>query len=162
MYRITLLHPLLNYKSIDTAYTTAPIVGAVEIIRVQYEYYKHSVQNLPIFIHASIKVQPTGGSPLGEVSLVLSYYETEEYVGLAEENNIEFNVYPNPANDKITIDGNLADATSAIISDQSGRIVRSFDPSANNIVNIADLESGIYILSIESNGTLHTEQIVKK
>mgnify|MGYP000585272621 CR=1 FL=1 len=156
------LTDVIRYKSIDTAYSTAPIIGAVEIIREQYEYYIHSIQNLPVFIHASIKIQQPAAAPLGEVSLVLSYYETEEYVGLEEEDKAQFSVYPNPANDVITIKGDLTNSTSASVIDQSGRVLKTFNPSINNTVNIADLNSGMYILSIESKGTIQTVQIIKK
>lgn len=155
------LTDVIRYKSIDTAYSTAPIIGAVEIIREQYEYYIHSVQNLPVFIHASIKIQQPAAAPLGEVSLVLSYYETEEYVDLEEEKSASFNIYPNPATDLITIEGELNHAAKAVLYDHSGRAIKTFNPSENNVLNIADLESGIYLLSIESNGSIHTEQIVK-
>lgn len=156
------LTDVIRYKSIDTAYSTAPIIGAVEIIREQYEYYKHSVQNLPIFIHASIKIQQPASAPLGEVSMVLSYYETEEYVGLDEENQATFKVFPNPASEKITIEGNLNNLSVANLLDQSGRIVKTFNPSLNNTLDISDIDAGIYLLSIESNGAIHTEQIIKK
>ena len=152
---------VIRYKSIDTAYSTAPIIGAVELIREQYEYYEHGVMNLPIFLHAKITMQQPGGAPLGEVALVLSYYPTEEFVGLNESEEVSFSVYPNPANNVINISGNFDNDATVTIFDQSGRVVKTI---TNNIsqIDIADVDTGIYLLSIESNGETFTKQIVKQ
>lgn len=152
---------VLRYKSVDTSWFTAPIVGAVEIIREQYEYYDHATQNLPIFIHATITVQQQGGgAPIGVVSLVLSKYETEEYVGINEVEQ-SFDIYPNPATDYIRIKGNFNNSSVGTIHDQTGRLIKSFDLNSE-FIDVADFVNGLYIITIESNGSVATEQFVKK
>lgn len=153
---------VMRYKSIDTAYSTAPLIGAVEIIREQYEYYDHATQNLPIFIHATITMQQPGGAPLGVTSLVLSKYATTDFAGIENANSTDFNVYPNPATNEVFVTGDFSSAANGVIYDQSGRAIMNFTPVSGQSINIADLESGIYILSIEQNGVNTTKQIIKK
>ncbi len=58
------------------------------------------------------------------------------------------NVFPNPANDMVTIDGVEDDAEVCII-DVSGRIVKKEKlVKGRNVVNIADLISGVYQLQL--------------
>jgi hypothetical protein len=153
---------VMRYKSVDTAYSTAPLIGAVEIIREQYEYYDHASQNLPIFIHATITMQQPGGAPLGVTSMVLSKYPTTDFASITEANSEAFVVYPNPAEDKIHINGNFNTSSNAVIFDQSGRVVLEFTPDSGKAISIAELENGMYTLSIEQDGKLFTKQIIKK
>ena len=60
----------------------------------------------------------------------------------------------------INIDGLTAEAVVSII-DHSGRIVKTFE-NVSNSINISDLQEGAYLINIEQNGQLHTEQLIKK
>ncbi len=83
-----------------------------------------------------------------------------------EETGLEFNkLYPNPANDNITVDINNINGedVSLTITDMTGRtiysnnLVGSTGNQSHNI-NISDLSSGMYNLTIKSENT----QIVKR
>lgn len=80
-------------------------------------------------------------------------------------NASKFSVYPNPANDVVTI-SNAANATidAVTVSDLNGRIVKSvkLNGEATAQVNIADLSAGVYMMNISSDKGTSTKKIVKK
>ncbi|MBK7818751.1 MAG: T9SS type A sorting domain-containing protein [Sphingobacteriaceae bacterium] len=73
-------------------------------------------------------------------------------------------VYPNPANDQLTITNAKFDNASLIISDAAGRIIISQSVSSNEEkVNVAQLANGVYLLRIkQGNATLKTIKLVKE
>lgn len=76
----------------------------------------------------------------------------------------EFNVFPNPAREKITIVSESAAATSFEISDLTGRVVcRKQVDSLNKFkheISIKDFEAGIYILKIYSGEKYSVQEII--
>lgn len=165
----TLLAPLgvtvnnvLRYKSIDTSTTILPIIGAVEIIREQYEYYDLANQSLPVFIHSSITMQQPSAAPLAEVSMVLSLYTPEVWAGIQEEAAVSFNIYPNPANDKIKVQGEFGEDATASILDQTGRTLTQVALSNLTTIDLSGVDAGVYYLTVDSNGATTTKQFVKR
>jgi hypothetical protein len=156
------LSNVIRYKSMDTAATTVPLLGAAELMRTQYEYYDYADQNLPVFIHTTISLAlPGGGAPLATITMVLSKYEAN-YASIDDINEFTFNVFPNPATDMISIKGNFsAEATGSII-DQSGRVLETMNVQNGQSINISDLATGSYFFAIEDNGFITTKTIVKK
>jgi hypothetical protein len=156
---------VLRYKLIDTSWATITLpipLGNMEFIRTQYEYYDHTVSNLPVFIHSTIKVQNAGApAPISEQSLVLSMYEPG-YLSTSSLDEVEFSVYPNPATETVTISGNLGDNAQAVLFDQSGRELISSSVSNGSTINISALENGVYFVRIQDNGLTTTKSIVKK
>ncbi|NRA12486.1 MAG: T9SS type A sorting domain-containing protein [Crocinitomicaceae bacterium] len=156
------LSNVIRYKSIDTAATTVPLLGAAELMRTQYEYYDYADQNLPVFIHTTISLAlPGGGTPLASITMVLSKYEAN-YVGINDITEFTFSVYPNPATDLVSVKGNFsAEATGSII-DQSGRVLRTMNVQNGQSIDISDLAVGSYFFAIEDNGFVTTKTIVKQ
>ncbi len=76
---------------------------------------------------------------------------------------IDFSVYPNPANDLVTI----SNTTNAIISnvemtDLNGRIVKNTSLNATEgQINISDLSSGVYLMKVSSDQGSTTKKIIK-
>jgi len=66
----------------------------------------------------------------------------------------KFNIYPNPVNDVLTIDGNY---TSAIIYDVFGKVVLTTD--YQKTINVAALSNGIYFININTNNTITVKKI---
>lgn len=160
------LSNVIRYKLVDTSWATITIpinLGDMEFIRTQYEYYDYTVSNLPVFIHSTITVQNVGAStPTTEVPLVLSYYPTTEFVGLNDQEEVSYSVYPNPANDLITLHGDFgADATATLV-DQSGRVLGTYAIGNGTKIDISAFENGMYILNVHDNGATGTQTIVKK
>lgn len=151
---------VIRVYSLDTTLTTVPIVGAVEVIREQYEYYDLTSQNLPIFIHSTVTMQQPSAAPLAVTPMVLSNYEGN-YLTI-NENSFDFVVYPNPANDYIIVKGDFSSDTKSIITDQSGRVVLTPSIISGQSIDLSSLESGVYMIVIENNGSTSTKTIVKK
>jgi hypothetical protein len=154
---------VLRYKLVDTAYTSVIILGDLQVIRTQYEYYQLANFSLPLFTHTTIKIQAPGATePLTAQTLVLSKDEPTGWLGLNEENLSGITVYPNPATSTLTISG-IEDQTNASIHDQSGRIIRTLDNLCNGMnINIEDLDAGVYYVQFSNAGIYSVKQIVKK
>jgi hypothetical protein len=72
-----------------------------------------------------------------------------------------FNVYPNPFNDRITIDNNEK-LTRVVISNIAGQRVIDIDNPTREI-RTANLVSGIYVISLYTeNGVAKTERMIKR
>lgn len=154
---------VIRLKSIDTALTNEPfLLGDIEVIREQYEYYDLADQNLPVFIHSSITIQQIGAStPLASSSIVLSKYATENFVGLNDLSNKTVVVYPSPANETITISGIELNGAKVTVFDQAGKTVLQTTNISGNVLNVSSLNEGIYLLSIEINGERSLTKFVK-
>jgi len=74
----------------------------------------------------------------------------------------DFTIYPNPANDVINISSTLAVIKNAVITDVNGRIVKEISSLNNNQIDISNLNSGIYFLSIESSEGKAIKKFIKK
>ncbi len=164
----TLMFPLgvnisnvIRYKAIDTSYTNLPIIGQVEVIREQYEYYETSSSNLPLFIHVTITME-SGGLPLAEVSLVLSLYTPQYWMGVEENNELNFGLFPNPTNELLSISGNYGQNASAEILDQAGRSIMNIELNELTNVDVSSLEPGVYFIQVIKDGSMATKQFVKQ
>lgn len=85
-----------------------------------------------------------------------------ETLGTTDFNANSFKVYPNPAQDEITIVLAHAQVLEAVkIYDMNGRMLKSYQANhINNTFNIADLTAGIYTLEVQSaTGTASTQLI---
>jgi len=84
--------------------------------------------------------------------------------GLNENLASKLSVYPNPANNVVTIDNNENIQISAIsIVDINGRTVKyaQYDGVSNAQINISELSSGMYMMNIASDQGMTTKKIVK-
>lgn len=84
---------------------------------------------------------------------------------LVESTENSVSIYPNPANDVLSIlVSNLngtSEVTKARISDINGRIVKDLNTVTNNQVNVSDLTSGVYFISIETNEGTSVKKFIK-
>jgi hypothetical protein len=84
---------------------------------------------------------------------------------IENSNNVSFNLFPNPVNDKITIssDVNMPKNLMVSISDATGKLVRTemINTNLSNNIDVADLEKGIYILTLNINGVNSRKKFVK-
>ncbi|MDX9798025.1 MAG: DUF2436 domain-containing protein, partial [Bacteroidales bacterium] len=77
------------------------------------------------------------------------------------ENNVSFGVYPNPANDFVTIsDANGAEVR---ILDMLGRtLISKSVKSSNETISIDNLNNGMYMIQIVKDGKASTQKLIKK
>jgi len=84
-------------------------------------------------------------------------------LGLSKEVQLDFAMFPNPSSDHITIQ--LPSGVSKAdlnVFDISGRLVlQSNIISQNQLVNVTDLSSGIYVVKIQSEGKVGSRQFIK-
>ena len=84
-------------------------------------------------------------------------------VGLNENtNDLEFNVYPNPCDNLLSIDIDLLNQSSITISDISGKII--YHQKLNfmqTILDVSSLNSGIYFLELLSDNKKQIKKIIK-
>lgn len=71
-------------------------------------------------------------------------------------------VYPNPAGESIQFSNIQGDRQYVVIYDLLGQVVKSAKITAGDQVNIEDMISGIYLVSIESDGLIYQGKFVKK
>lgn len=144
---------LFRLTTIDT--TIANVSGmAVEVIRIQHEYYDLADQNLPIFVDAFISI-----SGMGQQRQVLS----KNFSTLGLENNTINNLvlYPNPSNGEFTVSGEFAKGAVEVI-DLAGRTVYSSDITSGSSVKLNDVKSGMYTVKVIADGKASVQKITIK
>ena len=158
----TTLSNVIRYKIVDTVFTQVDVFGQfldIEFIRTQFEYYEVA-SSLPVFLHSNVMIQQAGGTtPLVEQTIILSSVEPTESLGLNENLN-SFSVYPNPSEGMLTFKGNFNADASAVIYDQTGRVVSTVSSLTNGqTADLSSLNKGIYLIVINNNGSQSTQSI---
>ena len=74
-----------------------------------------------------------------------------------------FSLYPNPANNFITIETDFSTEKTIYITDALGQIVKTITTSENNItIDLLGIASGIYFIKMEDGINSVTQKFVKK
>lgn len=156
----TTLSNVLRFRIEDSLHVDAGFLGEVIMKRVQYEYYAHSVSNLPVFVHSNIVVT-LGGSDQA-TGLVLSAYAPDTYLGVNSQELANVTVYPNPVKEVLNIGGLTEDATIQIFS-LSGQLVKTVElATGTTAVSVQDLNAGSYLVkATTAKGTLTTKVTVQ-
>jgi archaellum component FlaF (FlaF/FlaG flagellin family) len=88
-------------------------------------------------------------------------------VSIAENKEVNFSIYPVPANDRINVQfgDNAKETTNLTITDVAGRIIYSGEfadarPGQIYTINSSDYAEGIYLLHVISAGNRITKKIV--
>lgn len=158
----TTLPGVIRCVTIDTLNTNVPLVGDIQLIRAQYEYYQLSSGNMPVFTHTSAKIIGTGAvDPLTEFTVVLSAFQPDHYVSINETEKINFSILPNPAKESLTIKGDFNGAKARII-DQTGKTVQTIESVTSGMsIQLNDIQNGIYFLELTVNGISKVEKFAK-
>ncbi len=97
----------------------------------------------------------------GESTLLLEEYIEAVPVGLIDVMSSEMNVWPNPTSGKVNISFNNSNSHLCKVIDLRGSIlVSNVLNNQNNLVELSELKSGIYILSVKNEVT--SEILIKK
>ncbi len=85
-------------------------------------------------------------------------------VGINEANFSKLNVFPNPADDLLTIEGiNLQTANISMINIFGQKVfINQSIQTDYTLIDCSDLSTGIYFISIEINGQVETRKVVIK
>ncbi|QBN20508.1 T9SS type A sorting domain-containing protein [Flavobacterium nackdongense] len=83
-------------------------------------------------------------------------------LSINEVEKSQFTVYPNPANNDVTISNIQGDFSYKIV-DVSGKIAKSSTKQASNTINISDLNAGVYFMEITNSDNIkQTTKLIKK
>ncbi len=88
-----------------------------------------------------------------------------DYTPVREVENLKFSVYPNPADQQLTVvlDQFANQHCEAILYDMTGRKVAGFSLNNNyNVLNINNLNGGIYLLQLKSDSQTAIQKIIKR
>jgi len=69
-------------------------------------------------------------------------------ISFAKRQKDAITIYPNPASEKLFINGTLKQDYTAVIYNLYGQILKSFSPTQQQSVNISNLPTGIYFLCV--------------
>jgi aminopeptidase N len=86
-----------------------------------------------------------------------------EMASIAQNDSASFSIYPNPADDQISISVHgTAETLSVELTDLSGRHVSTSDLGQTTLIDVSSLRSGVYLLKILSKNCipLKTERVV--
>ena len=105
----------------------------------------------------SYSVVATNGSGL---------YSTPEFVavsvgtvGIEEDNVNDFNIYPNPVNSTLTINGGNAEYSYAMFNGM-GQMVANGKAQGTEQINVSDMAKGVYFLRLTTGTQVRIEKVV--
>lgn len=122
---------------------------------VTYTYEPETSGSMHLGIHSL--------APGNAQNNVLIIYQVKVDTVLANEtpDALGFSVFPNPAGDLITVSG--ADITSVEIRDMNGRRIKQYkyNNATTTEIDLTEMQSGMYLLTIASTKGTETKKVVK-
>jgi hypothetical protein len=73
----------------------------------------------------------------------------------------EIKIFPNPANETITISG-LTEIASISITDMSGRVLFTDNDFDNGTIDISEFAAGVYLVNFSNSSLTKSMKIIKK
>ncbi|MBI3133783.1 MAG: T9SS type A sorting domain-containing protein [Bacteroidetes bacterium] len=145
-------------ENISTSITITPFPpDNGTVVRTIYSYYQLGTDKQAIFMHGTVTITST----LINDNFTSVYYAfTPDYAGVAELNDGDFSVYPNPANHvvNITTDGT---ADKLNVFNTSGQLVASvINPAATETIDVTNFVPGMYIIQVTNNGVVTEDKLV--
>lgn len=102
---------------------------------------------------------PSGGFDLDAIGVI--YFSTTS-TSIEEQLETQFNIYPNPFNDVLTIQNNENLTITYQITDVYGKVIVSETTTTSNIkLQTSNLKSGVYFLSITKGNERFTKKLIK-
>lgn len=108
-----------------------------------------------------IGVSSNPDNPVAGSVLYIDKFELEYSTGIIENQNKEELRFTNPAKNFILINDYFTGSEINIYT-INGQFVKSIFLREGNSVNIADLSSGMYIISMIKDGIIHSQKLVKE
>jgi hypothetical protein len=130
----------------DTLITNDDGIATIELADGEYPYVATAID-----YSAEEGIVTVNGADV-EVQIFL-------YTGIHNTLAVTLKVYPNPVNDRLFIEGALIDA--AEVYSISGKLLLRFE-QPNGFLDLRDLEQGVYLIRVKSQGLETTLRVVKK
>ena len=152
---------ILRIKIVETSIANLGLLGTVPLTRTQYNYYQPGSQNFPLFMHTSLEAA-------GTVQNIVYSQDLLSIIGVDEEAlEIDFTVFPNPSKDLISVQltGATMAATTITLTNILGKAmqqqtIQSSAGSIQSVLNVSELASGVYLLSISSGNSQVTKRVI--
>lgn len=100
---------------------------------------------------------------IGGTTTIYKYIDGPNYLEATDKKSVELVVYPNPANDQVTIRTDFPEEGQICIYSMDGKCLSN--TSFNGIqatISISDLAQGVYLLSYQNDQKTITRTVVKK
>ncbi|PKR80758.1 hypothetical protein CW751_08280 [Brumimicrobium salinarum] len=152
---------VIRYFITDTIVIETGLLGDWIAIHTQYEYYDHTVSNLPIFTHSYLMFGRDGApEPRTEYNVVMS--KDIMTTSIDQEALEAAKLYPNPVSNLMNIIlPNEVKTADLVVYDGMGRAVKTSTINGKtNTLDVSDLENGIYHVKIQSGAALITKSII--
>lgn len=127
--------------------------------------YTYTVSGLagPTAVKFAFRYFVTNGGPAGDNSDIIGIdtFSVDRTLSTTDFFKNNFSIYPNPANNVVTVSkNNTAEISSINITDINGRIVKEVVNGLTTI-NVSDLNTGVYFLKVISNEGVGTTKLIK-
>lgn len=156
----------IRVKTIETSSGTAIInsvpFGAISVVRSSYTFYSNSTtDHFPLLLIGKVTITLPGNSQITQ-KIVWSKDNTAAYLAVEDHAKLAMHIYPNPANNSITV--NTENSVESIqIFNAIGKLVKGVNsPSKAEVINISSLSAGVYFVSVTSNGQTKTDKLMVK
>lgn len=98
---------------------------------------------------------------VGNFDLVFKVEIETETLGVLEYTKNDIKVYPNPAKNQIQISSKSSIQGNAILYDILGNTIKSFKLE-NEVIDVSNVNSGVYLLELKTNQGTFVERIIKE
>lgn len=142
-----------GYTNMDGTSQATPCVGGIIALMLQKNPNLMPSDICRILEETSLKLTPTKSNitGVGRVDALAAVNAVEPYDVVDEKNDNGLMVYPNPANDCITIVGNLPKTSNISIMNIHGQLM-DIDVK-NNHINVSNLPNGMYFIKMGEKST---------
>lgn len=156
------------YTNFSGTSSATPIVASCVI--VLQSYYRSLTGNYMTPTQMKNLLQSTGipqGSggnigPLPNMQAAILQIQSE-FLSIDEANRLEFIVYPNPTEDKLTIKTKDLSADAKVeISNSLGQRIYNAQISEENTVDLSSFSQGLYFVKVVDGNRSETKKIIKK
>lgn len=162
-------------NDINQAYTrfsgtssATPVVSGCAVVLQSYYHSLHGTymnsQQMRHLLKSTGLPQGTGAGHIGPLPNMMAAVPQvlNDYLSTATHEKLDFGLYPNPVQDRLTLMGNtLTDGATAAIYNSVGQLVYS-GKIVNNEIATTMLAAGFYTLKVTDGGRVATKKIIKK
>ena len=148
-----------GYKSMTGTSQATPCVAGIAALMLSKNPELSPADICRILEETSVKLTPTKSNltGCGRVDALAAVNAVEAYDGL-DESNVKANIYPNPTKDVVNIE--CEGMTNVKVFSMDGKLVKVLGVNGSQC-HIDDLESGIYLIMVETVKGSSLKKIVK-
>ena len=111
-------------------------------------------------ITSSYSCWTIGQNKFGRPSRETYFYSEKAISGVPENHDSPIKIYPNPANDYITVETDIFGTSKLELFDIQGSKVFSLDISGNKQISVSQLKTGLYFYRVTSNNKFYNGKLI--